>query len=110
MENYKEYKGYKVYEDGTIIGKYGKTLKPRKRGKYLSIRIAQGDIKKGNELWHRVVALCFIPRVDGKDFVNHKNGNRYDNRASNLEWVNRIENQLHDYKLGIQVPKRKIKI
>lgn len=110
MENYKEYKGYKVYEDGTIIGKFGRPLKPRKRGDYLSIRIHEGDIKKGNELWHRVVALCFIPKIEGKDFVNHKNGNKYDNRASNLEWVNRSENQLHAYELGLQVHKRKIKI
>jgi len=110
MENHKEYKGYKVYEDGTIIGKWGRPLKPRKRGDYLSVRIHTGDITKGNELWHRIVALCYIPKIEGKDFVNHKNGDKYDNRASNLEWCDRSENQLHAYKLGLQVPKRKIKI
>ena len=109
MENYKEYKGYKVYEDGTIIGKWGRPLKPRKRGDYLSVRIHTGDVTKGNELWHRIVALCYIPKIEGKDFVNHKNGDKYDNRANNLEWCNRSENQLHAYKLGLQVPKRKIK-
>jgi hypothetical protein len=106
----KDYKGYTVCEDGTIIGKFGKKLKPRKRGDYITVRIANGDGKKGNESWHRIVAECFIPKIEGKDFVNHINGNKYDNRASNLEWVNRSENQLHAYKLGLQVPKKKFKL
>lgn len=101
----KEYKGYKVFEDGTIIGKLNKQLKPRIRGNYYSIRIHQGDIKKGNELIHRIVATLYVPKIEGKDFVNHKNGNKLDNRAINLEWTNRSENQKHAYQLGLQKPK-----
>lgn len=98
----KSYKGYKVLEDGTIIGKFGRPLKPRKRGNYLSVRIHQGDITKGNELIHRIIALCYVPKISGKDFVNHINGNKYDNRACNLEWVDRSENQKHAYRNGLQ--------
>ena len=101
----KDYKGYKVFEDGTIIGKFGRPLKPRLRSGYLSVRIHEGDITKGNTLIHRIVAECYIPKVKDKNFVNHINGNKFDNRASNLEWVNRSENQLHAYKIGLQKPK-----
>lgn len=50
-------------------------------------------------LVHRLVAEGFIPKVNGKDQINHKNGVKTDNRADNLEWCNGSENQLHRYRV-----------
>lgn len=48
----------------------------------------------------RSVALAFIPNPNGKPEVNHKNKQRLDNRADNLEWVTKKENKIHSMNFG----------
>lgn len=51
------------------------------------------------KLIHRLVAETFIPNPDDKKEVNHKDGNKLNNDASNLEWVTPSENQQHSRKV-----------
>lgn len=51
---------------------------------------------------HRLVAIAFVPNPDNKPEVNHIDGNSLNNRADNLEWVTRSENELHAYRIGIK--------
>ena len=41
---------------------------------------------------HRLVAITFIPNKNNLPQVHHKNSDRSDNRAKNLEWVSHKEN------------------
>jgi len=65
---------------------------------YLATRI--GD-KNKKELMHRLVAKLFIPNPDDLPVVNHKDGNKKNNRANNLEWTTYQDNSLHACKTGL---------
>jgi hypothetical protein len=57
--------------------------------------------KKSNHLVHRLVANAFIPNVDNKETVNHKNGVKADNQIDNLEWATRSEQNKHAWAMGL---------
>ena len=59
---------------------------------YLGMRTRQGFLYP-----HKQVALVFCPGWREGLQVNHKDGNKYNNRATNLEWVTASENIRHGY-------------
>lgn len=82
---------YSVSEDGQVRNdKTGRILKfYKKPSGYMQVEMGH---RTKPQYVHRLVALAFIPKEDGKTQVNHINGNKSDNRVENLEWVNGSEN------------------
>ena len=61
---------------------------------YPSVSLCEnGEIKECRV--HRLVAEAFIPKIDDKPDVNHKDGDRTNNYIGNLEWINKKENYKH---------------
>lgn len=78
------------------------------RGGYLWLSFSKNK-KSYFQLIHRLVANAFIPNPKNKRTVNHKNGDKTDNRVENLEWCTQSENNFHAYKNGLQTPGKLVK-
>lgn len=92
---------YEVDTDGNIFGKHGKKIKPQlsKDGYYYFNQYLDG--KMYHKRIHRVVCETFISNPEQKEFVNHIDGNKLNNKLTNLEWVTHSENLKHSYNLGL---------
>lgn len=82
---------YSVSDCGEVRNdKTGRILKLAKhRCGYLHVMLGRKTVPL---YVHRLVATAFVPNPDGKTQVDHINGNKRDNRASNLRWVSPSEN------------------
>lgn len=73
--------------------KQGHVLAMSRRSKYLCVTLCKCGNRR-SVLVHRLVAAAFLGEANGRD-VNHKNGNREDNRIDNLEYCTKSENERH---------------
>lgn len=60
------------------------------------------NCKPFNAYAHRLVAKAFIPNPNNFPEVNHIDGNKWNNRADNLEWVSRSQNAIHAFRKGLR--------
>lgn len=63
---------------------------------YLKVGLSNNKGRKFCSV-HRLVATAFIPNVNNKPQVNHIDGDKTNNNASNLEWCTASENCKHSY-------------
>lgn len=67
---------------------------------YPQVVLSNNGVKKAH-LVHRLVAKAFVDGRDESRQVNHRDGNKRNNRFSNLEWTTASENTLHAYANGL---------
>lgn len=69
-------------------------------GYYRVLLYNQGQRKR--YFRHRLVAEHFLDKPEGKDFVNHIDGDKSNNSLENLEWVSQSENEKHAFENGLK--------
>ena len=90
--------GYMVSDQGVVMNPNGMILKGVAEGKgYMRV-----SINDKRYLVHRLVAECFIPNPNGLELVCHKDGDKSNNSANNLEWRDRSSHQKHINAIGLR--------
>lgn len=83
---------YEVRSDGAIFAlnyrNTGKRVKCKQSSDAYGYAVLSVLLSKGYKAIpvHRIIATAFIPNQDGFQYVNHKDENKQNNKASNLEW------------------------
>ena len=97
MHNIPDADNYYITEDGFVYSiKYNRFLNGwvNKTG-YLTYVITLNNGKSKRIPSHRLVAKTFLQTVEGKEHVNHIDGDKLNNHHSNLEWCTPAENIKH---------------
>ena len=77
--------------------RYGRVIKPRLQNNgYCVVWLSRNGKVKACTV-HRLIAKTFIENPKNLYCVNHKNGDKTDNRVDNLEWCTSGENLKHAY-------------
>lgn len=101
MEEWKDIQGFRDLYQISNLGRVRrkdtlKVLKPLTLSKgYKGIRLYINNIKAKTQKIHRLVATYYIDNPLNLSQVNHKDGNKSNNRVENLEWCSNDYNMNH---------------
>lgn len=101
---------YSINENGQIRNDITLDIKKpyiNKQNGYLTVDLYDGR-KRTKCTVHRLLAETFIPNPDNKPCIDHKDGNRQNNKLSNLRWATYSENNSRFNTLGVRSEKIKV--
>lgn len=83
----------------------GGLLSPDSNGKgYLTVLLSKKG-KKRRFYIHKLVATAFLQNEENLPEVDHRDNDKTNNRAENLQWISHVEN-LRKKQSGIGIPRR----
>jgi len=108
MKIFERFPNYGFTEDGRVFNlKFNRELKPyiSNTTGYLYVTLKHEDEVRRPTALHRIVAILFIPNPENLPQVNHKDCDKLNCCADNLEWIDNRGNIQHAYDNGT-IPKQ----
>ena len=101
--NINDYRTYEVSNLGNVRNSDADVLALSTKNGYKYITLRRKNNKDKSFRVHRLVAITFIPNDNPKRkrYVNHKDGNKTNNKVSNLEWITPANNIKHAIENGL---------
>jgi len=126
MEYWKSITGYEGFYESSNFGRIKALERPVRHPKgglqILKERVLKQGIRKGycfvvlskNNMQksfsvHRLVASTFLKNPENKRTVNHKDGDKINNKLENLEWATYSENEQHSIRTGLNDKRKRVK-
>lgn len=112
-----DFENYKVNKQGVLISKSRVSIQKNGKSYHVKERIMKpqidntgyivfclrNDKKESKKVYlHRILCELFLENPENKPCVNHKDGVKYNNSLSNLEWCSYKENNIHAFDNGLQ--------
>jgi hypothetical protein len=102
---------YSIREDEAVFSKrrfgaQGGQKTQWLRDGYFYVRLTLNGTPKNYRV-HRLLTQAFIPNPNNRPRINHEDGDKTNNKLTNLEWCMASDNLRHAYKLGLKQPTRK---
>lgn len=104
MEIWKEIPGFENLYEASNTGKIRSRRRELKQywhnKTYYTLCLSKNNKTKTHTV-HRLVLMTFIPNLENRFCINHKDGNPKNNNISNLEWCTHSYNNKHAYRIGL---------
>lgn len=96
---------YYIYDDGRVYSGITKKFLSKQLDKdgYEKVALISIDNKRHRYSVHRLLLENFAPFPGMEKYqVNHKDGNKQNNKIDNLEWATPSENVKHAFNIGLK--------
>jgi hypothetical protein len=81
---------------------------PGKKKPYIKFNLRRHEGGNLSISAHRLVGFHFLQKPEGKDCINHKKGNKWDNHYTEIEWCTDAENNEHAIANGLNACNSKL--
>lgn len=97
----KDYSNYEINTDAVIKNIKTNRILKQSKGEYLTVGLSKNGVQKTHSV-HILMGESFLIKPSKNSVINHLDGNKYNNKLSNLEYTTQGKNISHAFKTKLR--------